>query len=72
MVDSISPSGLSREFLNSFPATLLAFSNVISDCMCSLLTSVSVNIRQSNWQQSRLALSFSKMTHILRQWLFWG
>ena len=61
-----------RELLNSFLATLLAFSNVISDCMCSLLTSVSVNSAEQPAAEYRLARSFSKMTHVLRQCLFWG
>ena len=64
MVDSIlfSPSGI-QGLLNGFSATLLAFSNVVSDCMCSL--PVCRSIRQSN--RVDWLLSFSKMTSIFRQ-----
>ena len=57
-----SPSG-TQGLLNGFSATLLAFSNVVSDCMCSL--PVCRSIRQSN--RVDWLLSFSKMTSIFRQ-----
>ena len=45
--------------LDSFPATLLAFSNVVSDCICSL--PVCRSIRQSNRRRSRLAFFFKNL-----------
>ena len=60
--------GFKSSVLNSFPATLSAFSNVVSDCHL-FTTGMSVS-RQSN----RVASSFlfKKMTNILRQCPFLG
>ena len=49
--------------LNGFPVTLLAFRDVVSDCICSLPECRS--IQQSN--RVDWLVSFSKTTNILRQ-----
>ena len=73
LYESCSLSSGTQELLNSFPATLLAFSNVVSDCMCPLPVCVSVNSAcRATGSRVDWLLSFSKMTNTLRQWLFWG
>ena len=61
-LQAFSPSG-TQGILNSLSVTLLVFSNVVTDCICSLLACRS--IRQSN-TVDRL-LPFQKMTNILKQ-----
>ena len=54
--------------LNSFPATLLAFSNIVSDCVSGCICSLPGC--RSIWQSNRvdwLVSFFSKMTNIVRQ-----